>query len=840
MPRFCVPKKYMNNVLESISKLDGQMDTLVNMEGEELTKFFSKTLGEDGEALATEFLRAKASSQNKALADWLRKNTDKEFRVKQIKAQQKRNINNYITRNLYPTKGKRETYSVNEIMKMKNRDEFLSQYYSPEELREVSKKLDEAFEKSLKSKKDHKGVNAQKRVIENLFKKKPIYKSKITKSTDELLMMEDGDRIKFLKKYFKNPEAINTKIKKYSQTPMEKNLRTQLSRDTNIAEINAYMDNKISHVVNEKNKIAVSIEDVNKINKQTEKIRTAKEKWDTTGLEKDRVDYGVEVRNLEELTQEITQERTTKEIVASIFGLPRALMATGEFSAIGMQGYSQIPEVLLRNVKQFGSGVKLKDTQIGKIFKSMFSREQYDRLIADYATRETAQIRKKSKLLQTDVAGEITKREEDFTTRVFDWLEEVPGLSLVGKIGNSFSRFHSAFLTSVRVEAFDDTYKLINIGKDELSDKNAKYLASSINDLTGGAYLGRTYESSGIAKAFFSLKKTIGDIKTFTVRPVTEVHKLAKNTETLKAVLKNVAPNSTLAKMPVDEVEKRIATISLIRLMTAYSMMAGSYGIFKMLSHGNKDVTVEDDPRSADFGDIKIGDTRVGYMGGKDWALTLAGKLWSGEAKSGDVIYEMGTGYGERSRLDEIIKVGRGKLSPNLGLVTDMIDGKNVIGEEFGGGAFTIETMKGVIDGDKNSISRFADGLKREGLNKLSPMSWNSVYEATREEDDELLNALYFVGGMVGASMRTHGYSRDWTSPSKKNKTGQKFLKEFGYKKTKEIGKEYSELVDKKLKEYKKTQEYKELSNKDKIKGLSKISRDTKKEIYKKYNFNSK
>lgn len=96
--------------------------------------------------------------------------------------------------------------------------------------------------------------------------------------------------------------------------------------------------------------------------------------------------------------------------------------------------------------------------------------------------------------------------------------------------------------------------------------------------------------------------------------------------------------------------------------------------------------SVEWDPRSSDFGKIKIGSVRYDISGGMGSLIVLAGRLATGESKSTKTgkITELNTDkFGALTRGDVLIRFAEGKLSPAARLFVDNImTGKNFDGDK--------------------------------------------------------------------------------------------------------------------------------------------------------------
>jgi hypothetical protein len=95
---------------------------------------------------------------------------------------------------------------------------------------------------------------------------------------------------------------------------------------------------------------------------------------------------------------------------------------------------------------------------------------------------------------------------------------------------------------------------------------------------------------------------------------------------------------------------------------------------------------VEKDPRSSDFGKIKVGNTRWDMWGGFQQYARIFAQLMSGQTKSSNTgeVYDLkGDKFPYKTRLDQLGSFFRGKLAPVPGLAVDLLAGKNVVGQEI-------------------------------------------------------------------------------------------------------------------------------------------------------------
>jgi hypothetical protein len=174
--------------------------------------------------------------------------------------------------------------------------------------------------------------------------------------------------------------------------------------------------------------------------------------------------------------------------------------------------------------------------------------------------------------------------------------------------------------------------------------------------------------------------------------------------------------------------------------------IAGEYGKFLLgaaalyLLSRLMDWEMELDPRSADFGKIKIGNTRIDPFAGLTSNITLLSRLATGQTKStttGQVsdLYGPNRKYGGRDSWDVLSDGMRTKFSPMFGLATDI-----AAREDFLGRSTDITTL---------------DGSGRIAYNLMLPMTVRDVYEAVKQEGVPA-GAAMGLASIFGWSIRTH------------------------------------------------------------------------------------
>jgi hypothetical protein len=138
--------------------------------------------------------------------------------------------------------------------------------------------------------------------------------------------------------------------------------------------------------------------------------------------------------------------------------------------------------------------------------------------------------------------------------------------------------------------------------------------------------------------------------------------------------------NAKLALSPFKLVTQGKAAVPALKMIagTLVADMAFAMGILYLISL-IKGVEVELDPKSTDFGKIKVGDTRFEFFGNSHRVARLVTQLISGERKTGE-----GT-FTEVERTEIISRYIQSKLSPISGFTVDVLRGEDYLGQPLSG-----------------------------------------------------------------------------------------------------------------------------------------------------------
>ena len=235
--------------------------------------------------------------------------------------------------------------------------------------------------------------------------------------------------------------------------------------------------------------------------------------------------------------------------------------------------------------------------------------------------------------------------EEDFPSHL---PERVPVLGSLYKASEAM--FNGAALR-LRADYADKIIgKAEEMGINALDPVQAKGLGTLVNSMTGRGDIGRlTQIGDHVNTAFFSIRFLKSNFDTLTM------HRLG---------------------FAIDD----LSTRAFVRRQAAANLLKIVGGTAAILTIANalQPGSVETDPRSTNFGKIKIGATTFDITGGMASLLVLAARLATNESKSATTgrVVPLGTGkFGSQTRMDVMDNFWQGKLSPIAGAFRDVFKG---------------------------------------------------------------------------------------------------------------------------------------------------------------------
>lgn len=325
------------------------------------------------------------------------------------------------------------------------------------------------------------------------------------------------------------------------------------------------------------------------------------------------------------------------EGVAEVINIPRALMASMDMSAPLRQGRVLISSHPKRGMEAFG-----------QMFKYFGSDQIFKASMEDIMKRPTAGLMKQSGLSLTDITEDaigLTQKEEGFMTNL------AARIPIAGRLVKASERAYVGFLNKMRADVFDDLAQEFQKGgiSPEERPEVFKNLANFINTATGRGDLGKFSTAAPLLNGVFFSPRF-----------------MASRVQMLN-------PAWYLKQAP--EVRKEAAK-SFVKFV------GSGIGVLGLAKLGGADVEI--DPRSTDFGKIKIGNTRYDTWGGFQQWVRLAAQLATGEVKSstsGTVRKLDKKEFPHTSRLDQTFNFFVGKFAPIPALVADLMRGQNLVGE---------------------------------------------------------------------------------------------------------------------------------------------------------------
>lgn len=422
-----------------------------------------------------------------------------------------------------------------------------------------------------------------------------------------------------------------------------KNEKERVERNKEIADIKKKIsEHPLSRLAKTKSITERQIKDVEK------QLETG----DFSKPEKDPIELDDEAKALKTKLNELRQEREIRllkqeyanrsklqkvgDAVGNVLNVPRSLMSSLDFSAPLRQGIFGVTKQLFSRPGDLGK-------QFGQMFKVAFSQKKFDKWFTELKESPDYDIMQRSGLPLSDPHDpKLSVKEEAFMSNL---AEKIP---LIGRFVKGSERAYVTFLNKMRVDLFRraaDTFA--SEGKTfENSPDLYKAYADYIGAATGRGRMPEILENSApiLNAAFFSPRLIASRLN----------------------LLTNWANPKFYTKVPKE------IRVQYFKDMAKFIGLGIS--ILALAKAGGADV--EDDPHKADFGKIKVGNTRWDIWGGFQQYITLAARLISGPAKT-----KTGKPVFGQTRWTILERFARGKLAPVPGSIVNLADQKDVLGK---------------------------------------------------------------------------------------------------------------------------------------------------------------
>lgn len=481
---------------------------------------------------------------------------------------------------------------------------------------------------------------------------------------------------------------------------VRRDMLTRVERMTEILQPKD-MDSFLNDLANQKLGIDVTLEEANKIAELAQKVAEERMK-NPNSMEYGRakVEFSNYVNNLKAEAGKLTAKEYLKKpvkTVEEIAGLAKAAESAMDDSSIFRQGWKTLfthPQIWYKNALQ--SFKNIVDTFGGK--------EVLDELNAYIVSHPMYDLAKKAGL-------DVGTIEESYPTSI---LQKIP---ILGKVFKASEVAYTAFVHKTRMDVFAYETNVARLSGVDIGSKiELQAIGKMVNSITGRGNLGRLEPVAGfINNIFFSPRLLKSNIDVLTA------HQFQKD----------VTPF----------VRKR-AAINLVKIISGTAAILA-------ISNAVKPGSVETDPRSADFGKIKIGDTRFDVSGGMASIVVLASRLITMSSKSSTTgkVTELNSGkFGADTGSDVVFQFFKNKLSPAASIVKDLMEG-----QDFNGNKVT---------------------LLNEANNLFTPMPITTFAEL--QSNPRSANVLLaMMADVLGVSVNTYSITTNW------NNSGSKELGQF-------------------------------------------------------------
>ncbi|MCR4324145.1 MAG: hypothetical protein NUV69_00450 [Candidatus Curtissbacteria bacterium] len=516
---------------------------------------------------------------------------------------------------------------------------------------------------------------------------------------------------------------------------------------------------------------------ISDLSKKVQEARTLQKEDLTFADETQRIAYGrakVELMNytndLKEGTKRLSladraKPTNVRQNLSDVAGNAKSIKASLDNSAIFRQGWKTLmtnPLIWQRNARK----------TFVDIFKTFGGKQVMDELNADIVSRPNYERMVKAKL----AIGTI---EEAYPGTI---ATKVP---LAGRVFKASENAFTGFVYRQRADIFDKYLEIAKRSGINIDDpKELQPIASMVNSLTGRGNLGRLEGSTAttLNNIFFSPRF------------------LKSQVDTLGHVFTGAGGSNFVRKQ---------AAVNLVKVITGTAAVLA-------IANAVRPGSVETDPRSADFGKIKIGNTRFDVTGGSSALITLAARLLKMSSKSSTtgMVSPINSGeFGAQTGKDVIYNFFENKLSPAAAVIRNYFEGQDREGRDPKSAESILETL-------------------------FVPIGV-TTYRELEKDPNSADTLLAMIVDNLGIGANTYGKSEsEWAKKPTKAQTA--FKEKVGESKFREANNEFNKQYDEWYKTTHTTDSYKNLSNEAKQKAITKSRDRIQENVFKKYGFKYK
>ncbi len=387
----------------------------------------------------------------------------------------------------------------------------------------------------------------------------------------------------------------------------------------------------------------VTAEEAQKIARLSKAVGDAKEAMSKGG---DRMDYGRAAVDLRDYVSDLKNQanrfrlsdfkqpvKALGKTVEATAGMAKSIKASLDNSALFRQGW----KTLWTNPLIWQKNARRSFVDLAQQFGGKNVMREVD---ADIASRPNVDLMRRAKL-------DTGTLEEMFPTQL---PEKIP---VLGRFYKASEAAYTGFVRRTRADVFD---KMIDVAKKsgvDLNDNELQSIGKMVNSLTGRGHLGRLEPAANAVNSLFFSPRNVKSHIDLLLQPAT-----------------GAGGSSFVRKQ---------AALNLVKVLT------GTAAVLATARAVKKD-SVETDPRSADFGKIKIGNTRFDMTGGMASLATLAARLATMSTKNSTTGHVAQFGartrsgqpkFGAPTAKDTVYNFFENKLSPAASVILDLLKGQD-------------------------------------------------------------------------------------------------------------------------------------------------------------------
>lgn len=337
----------------------------------------------------------------------------------------------------------------------------------------------------------------------------------------------------------------------------------------------------------------------------------------------------------QQIADSVSFWKKAHDMGVEVLNVPRAMQSTLDFSAPFRQALvlgARHPRMFAR---EFGPGLK-----------ALRSEGAYEELMEGIVARPTYALMERAKLALTGL-DDVGNREDAFMSNLAETLTGGRKLSPV----RMSSRGYVGFLNKFRADAFDNYLRMAEDAGYDLADEHLlRSIGSWVNHSTGrGSIKALEGAMPALTTVLFSPRLIASRLQLLNPAYYAKLHPFAR-----KQALRGAA--------------QLLGSISLTLYL---AKLAGAEVVM--------------DPRSSDFGKIKVGNTRVDIAGGFQQYVVNAYRLVKGETVSSSTgkVTKLEGGFAKPSRADIIANFAGNKLAPGPQYVRGYLSNENFEGDPF-------------------------------------------------------------------------------------------------------------------------------------------------------------